>query len=222
MNAKPYDYDQIADICVVWWWSLQQRETPGGRHVSADKAALAQLRRIDIIDYGGAPAVDIGAALGIPAFRDFIRRMRGAQFRNSTIVRWLWDDRMTLEPFAIAASALAHTREDAGTGKLGATARFLGKPTKGEVGGNACFAEARFKRLIRTRNQDWPGLHLQARRIVAILGQKAPIGDLGASLILWNADPRIFKHWAFQYYQKDFEQAATEPETTVASTAPSA
>jgi hypothetical protein len=113
-------------------------------------------------------------------------------------------------PFAIAAATLAHIRADAGGNGRGATAKLLGQP-RGEGGESEdrLFAEARFKRLIRTRD-DWPGLLAQGRRIAAILDGQAPVGDLGASLILWNADPHVTRDWAFHYYQRDFAAPGRE------------
>ena len=71
-------------------------------------------------------------------------------------------------------------------------------------------AEARFKRLIRTR--DWPGLLDQGRRIVALLGRDAPVADLGASLLLWNAGPRTIRDWSFAYYGVAF--AGRDPDAS--------
>ena len=141
-------------------------------------------------------------------------RLQGLPIGNRQVERWLASKGEEWECFAIAAATLAHIRTDAG-GRRGATARLLGQPRGGE-GEDRLFAEARFKRLIRTRN-DWPGLLVQARRIAAILGKEAPVGDLGASLILWNADPRIARDWAFQYYQREFDMPEREAEPAITS-----
>lgn len=223
------DYDAIAKICVDWWRDLRSLNAAGkpivfknGGEKAPDRAALAELRRIGVIDFGGIPAVDSVSALGISAFRHLIRRLRDAQPGNYRVQRWLGiaeegngklKDR-EFSPFAIAAATLARIRTDVGDRKRGATAKLLGA---GEDD-NPLFAEARFKRLIRTRN-DWPGLSAQARRIAAILGREAPVGDLGASLILWDADQRITRDWAFQYYQGEF--AAPEREVENPATSPS-
>jgi hypothetical protein len=217
MSAED-DYKSIADACTLWWRRLQGL-TDGGKEIpgkSPDRAALAQLRRIGVIDLSGIPAVDTASALSISAFRELIHRLRGIPPGNYWVRRWLGIEsagsgaRETIElsPFAIAAATLAHIRADAGGQRCGVTAKALGA---GEDDARL-FAEARFKRLIRTRN-DWPGLLAQARRIAALLGkEKAPVGDLGASLILWNADPHITRDWAFQYYQKDYAIPEREAE----------
>ena len=208
------DYEVIADACTNWWQELQSLNPAGkpvvfnsGGEKAPDRAALAQLRRIGVIDLGGAPAVDVAGALDVSAFRMLMLRLL-TQLENNRIgswqvKRWLESKGERWEPFAIAAATLALIRTDAGGGRRGATAKLLGQP-RGEGGEieDRLFAEARFKRLIRTRD-DWPGLFAQARRIAAILNKEAPIGDLGASLILWNADLHITRDWAFQYYRRE-------------------
>ncbi len=223
MSRTPTSYASLSQVCRAWWGDLQELKKDDEVVRPRDRRALAELRRIDVIDFGGTPVVDIGNAAGIPAFRALIRRLREAardeKLTNRRLLHWLSEDDPELSPFAIAAATLARIREDSG-GKelqLGATARRLGAPrAEGADKGDRLFAEARFKRLIRTRD-DWPDLMRQARRIAAILEGEAPIGDLGASLILWNADPRIIRDWAFEYYQQEFTPAdPDEPGSTVA------
>ena len=202
------DYIAIAKICTDWWRELQSLNAVGkpiGDPPKApDRAALAQLRRIAVIDLGGAPAVDVAGALDISAFRMLMDRLQGQRIGNWRVQQWLASQAREWEPFAIAVATLAHIRVDVGGNRRGATAKLLGQPRgEGGEGDDRLFAEARFKRLIRTRN-DWPGLLGQARRVAAILDKQAPIGDLGASLILWNADPGVIRDWAFQYYQREF------------------
>lgn len=229
---KRDDYKELAWICRSWWrWlnALDKDGKPilfGGTEKPRDRAALAELRRIDVSDFDGMPMVDIGQALGVPAFRDLVLRLREAvqekKLSNGRLLRWLSEDNPELAPFAIAAATLARVREDCGgeRAKRGETARLLGAPrSEGADKDDRLFAEARFKRLIRTRD-DWPDLMSQARRVAAILEREAPIGDLGASLILWNADLGIVRDWAFQYYgQREFEpvepsDAAAVPNNT--------
>ena len=199
------DYEVIADACTNWWRELQSLNPAGkpvvfkgGGEKSPDRAALAQLRRIGVIDLSGAPTVNVAGALDISAFRTLVARLQRLPIRNWQVRRWLASKAEEWEPFAIAAMTLALIRADAGSNRRGATAKLLGAGDDED----RIFAEARFKRLIRARN-DWPGLLAQARRIAAILNKEAPIGDLGASLILWNADPHIARDWAFQYYQRE-------------------
>jgi hypothetical protein len=217
------DYGAIYGVCTAWWRGLQRLDDDGrpiiskgsGSPLPPDRAALARLRRIGVVALNEGEAVDVGHALGIPAFRELIDGLRWNLDDKSRAKRQLDAARPHLEPFAIAAATLAFIRADAGNGAKdrGATARMLGAP-RGENASadERLFAEPRFKRLIRTRD-DWPGLLSQARRIAAILEKEAPIGDLGASLILWNADPRVSRDWAFQYYSQRPFEAAAERET---------
>lgn len=209
------DYEIIADACTNWWRELQSLN-PAGKPIvfatggvkPADRAALAQLRRIGVIDLGGAAAVDVAGVLDVSAFRMLMARLQGLPIRNWQVARWLASKAEEWEPFAIAGVTLALIRADAGGNRRGATAKLLGAGDDED----RVFAEARFKRLIRTRN-DWPGLLVQARRIAAILGKEAPVGDLGASLILWNADIYITRDWAFQYYQRESAAPGREAES---------
>jgi len=221
MIKLPDDYTTLNAIFTKWWRALRRLDGKGdpipsrvGAILSPDRKSLAELRRIDVIDIGGHSVVDIEAALGVPAFRKLIGEIRIAGLRNRLIKRWLDLDESTLEPFAIAAAALARIREDTGGSiKCGGTARLLG-------GEEPIFAEPRFKRLQRS-SDDWPDLLAQARRIGAILEKKAPVGDFGASLVLWNAEPSIRTRWAFNYYQGELEGDDTPQPPTDATAAPS-
>ena len=226
MTEQPRDYDVLADVFKEWWGDLQSLSKAGnpiligGSPKPPNRKALAELRRINIADEGGQAVVDITRALGIDAFRDLVQRLRASKLGPDSKVRpWLRADGMCLEPLAIAAATVARVREDNG-GKsdwCGATAKMLGEGFPEEQ----VFAEPRFKRLMRSK-ADWPDLMAQARRIAAILERKAPIGDLAASLVLWNAEPGIRRDWAFQYYQKSFEAPDLPPTTEAASpTSPS-
>ena len=84
------------------------------------------------------------------------------------------------------------------------TAALLGE------GDPPLFAEARFKRLIRTDNP--AELLPQTIRVVKILGKKAPVGELGVSLLLWGPD--VKKRWAFAYWQKKYIPAEPLAETS--------
>ncbi len=224
MTERPRDYDVLADVFTMWWRSLQRldgsdkpiRTSGTGTPLPPNRQALAELRRIGIVDEDGTPAVDVARALSIPAFGDLIKRLRNEPNLSQSVKLWLTNDRPCLEPFAIAAATLARVREDSNTGsRRGVTAKLLGSERSKEAK-EPLFAEARFKRLVRCRN-DWPDLMAQARRIAAILEKKAPIGDLGASLVLWNTDPHISRDWAFQYYQRDFEKPADDEVRPVAT-----
>ena len=221
MSSPSDDYKVLADTFTSWWRELQDLDKKTGEpkkesNGHRDRAALAQLRRINVTPGSdGAPLIDIGSAWEISEFRELIERICRYRktLKNIHVRKWLDGDTLTLEPFAIAAAALARIREDStpvdkGKGetlhKRGATARLLG------AGESRPLAEVRFKRLMRCRN-DWPDQMIQARRIAAILERRAPVGDLAASTVLWNAEPRIVRDWAFQYYQEDFQPAPVAP-----------
>ena len=215
MTEQPHDYNVLADVFTMWrrdLHSLSKAGNPiliGGAPKPPNRRALAELRRINIAPEGGVDAVNVTRALGIDAFRDLVQRLRASDLApNSRVRPWLRADGMCLEPFAIAAATVARIRDDSGSKSdwCGATAKLLGEGFPEEQ----VLAEPRFKRLMRSRD-DWPDLMAQARRIAAILERKAPIGDLAASLVLWNAEPRIRRDWAFQYYQKSFEEPETAP-----------
>ena len=207
MSASTDDYTILSATFVGWWRGLQslgeisgQEIRIGGKPKSPDRAALAELRRIDVTLTDAGPAVDVARALAVPAFRDLVTRLQRADFADgSRVMRRLVEDHLGLEPLAIAAATLARVRADAGGGR-GATAALLGEGID-DKRPKPRFAEARFKRLIRCRN-DWADLMAQARRVAAILEREAPVGDLGASLVLWNDGPRITRDWAFAYYQR--------------------
>ncbi len=220
MRQKPKDYDSLHKLFTNWWRSLHRLDQNGkqvfvGSHrtpLAPDRKTLAELRRIDIAEAQGQDAVDVDFALSIPTFRLLVGSIKGLEPGNHIIKSWLRDDAFNLAPFAIAAATLARIREDTGAKACGATAIMLG-------GNEPLFAEARFKRLMRTRD-DWPDLLVQARRLAAILGKAAPIGDLGASLLLWNADPSIRTRWAFNYYRGELEKdAETEPQPSATTSA---
>ena len=98
---------------------------------------------------------------------------------------------------ALAAITLAHVEKDSVASEnnlaFPRAAQLLGE------GDPPLFAEARFKRLIRT--DDPAELLAQMVRAVKILGKAAPVGELGRSLLLWG--PAVKKRWAFAYWQKN-------------------
>lgn len=215
MSTAGSDYDVLAGVFLAWWRELQSLTKSGkpililGAPKPPNRKALAELRRINTVSEAGRDVVDIGRALGSDAFRDLLLRLNSSDLHTQSKVRaWLGEGSPQLEPFAIAAATLARIREDSSvaTGRPGATARLFGEGFPD----THVFAEPRFKRLLRCRD-DWPDLIAQARRVAAILERKAPIGDLSASLVLWNVEPRIRRDWAFQYYQRSFAAPDVSP-----------
>lgn len=209
-----YEYDVLANVFQRWWRGLNGLSLADGKPIavggapkSPDRAALAELRRIDIVEEGSRSVVDVGHAMGVPAFQALLVDVRRSRLRRDSDVRRHIAE-AEIEPFAIAAATLARVRDesDSGETRRGATAALLGKGYPDEH----VFAEPRFKRLIRCRS-DWPGLLAQMRRVAAILERSAPVGDLGASIVLWNDDPRIRRDWAFAYYGRGFASPGATP-----------
>ena len=96
---------------------------------------------------------------------------------------------------ALVAAVLTRVRSG---GKEGAapTAARLGEKKDRSDEASRLMAEARFKHLIRAGSD--AELLDHGRRIVALLGRDAPVGHLGASLLLWG--PSVVRQWAFDYY----------------------
>jgi hypothetical protein len=69
-------------------------------------------------------------------------------------------------------------------------------------------AESRFLRLMRA--QTTGDLFDQARRLVVLLKRAAPVGELGASLLVWLVDPEVRRTWARSYYGLNRTDAATD------------
>ena len=175
--------------CRQWWRRLNGVDHEGaGNRVLADRKSRAELRRI------GASASDTGDSVNlINAYAiDIFHRLREHVAATGA--------RVGDEKVALAAAVLANVDKD--LGDQNSTASLLGE------GDPPPFAEVRFKRLIRT---DEPAELLpQMVRAVKILGKAAPVGELGASLLLWG--PNVKKRWAFAYWQKTFipvEQSET-------------
>ena len=71
-----YDYDVLSNVLKHWWRGLHRVLDADGESISdsgkappPDRAALAELRRIDLIEEGGRNVVDIGHAMSVAAFR---------------------------------------------------------------------------------------------------------------------------------------------------------
>jgi len=209
MANRPKDYVALHAVFTRWWHGLQGVDRHGRE--GRDRKSLAELRRINVVPIGGHSVIDVADAVGVDSFQRLIKAVGGLSVADP------------LEPFIIAATTLARIREDTRTGPAdrGATASLLGMP-RSEGSTEKLFAEARFKRLMRSID-DWPDLLAQARRVGAILEKKAPVGDLGASIVLWNADPSIRTRWAFNYYQGELEpETADAPKpSSEATSAPS-
>ncbi|MDZ5649990.1 type I-E CRISPR-associated protein Cse2/CasB [Nitrospirillum sp. BR 11828] len=188
-----------------WWDGLTDA---ANGHLNPNRAALARLRRLDTRDDGTGPVPDLATALTEEAFRRLYRTARAWQ--PQTLLPLAWD-----EALVVVAATLAHVRADQPGRK---TAALLGGPDDGTP---RLLAEARFLRLMRVETA--AELMDQARRLVALLGRAAPVGELGASLFLWRARPQVRRAWARAYYGLEpagRSAAAPTPSTPFGEDAP--
>jgi CRISPR system Cascade subunit CasB len=185
----------LSPIFQDWWSSLTDAEHDGR---NADRAGLAQLRRIGRVSAEGSAEPDLAVALTVNAFRALYKRI-GARTDRAEHPDWDLD-------LVIAATALAHVREH----KQGQTTASL---LWGADLQTPLMAESRFKRLIRSDSAG--DLFDQARRLVALLKDKAPVGELGASLFLWRTQPKIRRDWARAYYRLDRSGEAATPANSI-------
>lgn len=207
-------FEMIGGICREWWVDIAAidpktgEEKAGGR---PHRAELAQLRRIGVDRLATSERIDVAAACQLGAYR----QLRGALglVKSSYFHGWNADDDFD-QAAAVVAAILARVRTENPRLKDERVARLLGLGKDGRAvrddddAAARVMAEARFKRLIRTR--DWPGLLDQGRRIVNLLGRDVPVADLGASLLLWNAGSSVIRRWSFAYYGVDFADRARD------------
>ncbi len=167
--------------CREWWRKLNGVDSDGvADRMLADRKSRAELRRIGSRASEAGDALNLASAYAVDRF--YRLRDRCAELGV----------RIHDESIALAAAVLAHV--DIDLQDQVETASLLGD------GDPPVFAEARFKRLIRT---DQPAELLpQLVRAVKILGKAAPVGELGASLLLWG--PTVKKRWAFAYWQRKY------------------
>jgi CRISPR type I-E-associated protein CasB/Cse2 len=174
----------LRGVVQTWWRGLQGLNPGTGDEIPGlepKRAELARLRRIATAAEDGQYSVALVDAFAVNSFLDLWRRV-------AEVTQAEPEDALA-EYAAVAAVTLARVRIDAGRTD---TASMLGDPRDTPV-----FAETRFRRLIRTEQA--ANLFDQGRRITAILGATAPVGELGASLILWR-DPKVRRRWTFSYY----------------------
>jgi hypothetical protein len=187
-----HSYSRLVEVFETWWHRMNATDKDGGRGDTADRADAARLRRVDLVDGGTGPRPDIATALTVESFRRLHQRTRhyAQQFDA-------WE-----ESLVAAAIALAHVRTD-----------VPGRTTAMLLGGNAdadqrLMADARFLRLIRAGSSG--ELMDQGRRLVALLKGAAPVGDLGASLLLWLDDPNRRREWARAFYGLTAQTSSTD------------
>lgn len=176
-----------------WWASLHDIHNDG-KH--ADRGQLAKLRRLDLVDYGDGPAPDYVTALSREPFHELEKKI------ESILNQKLSPNQQ--EDLVIVASTLAQIRQNDG----GKTAAALG----GQKDEDRIMKETRFLRLMRV--QTAAELFDQARRLSALLKNKAPVGDLALSLFRWREDPAVRRNWARAYYHLDQGGFETDPSST--------
>lgn len=183
-------------ICRAWWLELYDADADTGeerKHSRADRGHIARLRRIGTLSDGVCETIDITAALGVEPYW---------LLRNRLIGLWnAWPEErrprvVDIESrIALVAAVLARVRKS-GKADAAPTAARLGEKKDRSDEASRLMAEARFKHLIRADSD--AELLDHGRRIVALLGHDAPVGHLGASLLMWG--PAVVRQWAFDYY----------------------
>jgi CRISPR system Cascade subunit CasB len=165
------------------WWRGLQPYRDGDRNPAADRAALARLRRADLL-----------AAMSDPATFDL--------FRSLGLTRP--DD---LPDVALCAAVLAGVREELPPPRdREHPARALGPPSSGAVE-QAVMKPLRFRRLIEA---DAPEERLTLlRRAVQLADRRLNVRELAAACLDWSERRR--QRWIFEYYNAGFAAPAAEP-----------
>ena len=178
-DVPPAERDQRRRIVRHWWQSLQPLRADGTSNPSADRGALARLRR-------AATPLDI---LDEEAVFDLHRRLRFGRGKS---------DR-TLVTVAITASVLARVREHDPQRK---PARAAGRERFADAElETAALSPGRLRRLLAARDPD--EVHRQMRRLVDLCGPALDVGALGVLILDWFDDDRGRKartRFAYDYY----------------------
>jgi len=205
----------IGRICRDWWCALAAIDPKTGKEIDGkdvNRAELARLRRICTDDRTGGETVDTSYAIQQFAYGQLLRRLHPiarSAFRGPRA------DLEFEEAVAVVAATLARVREDTRPNVKVAERLGLGKDGKAVTDDEAArvMSVLRFKHLVRTR--DWPGLLDHGRRIVLLLDRDVSVADLGASLLLWNASPKVIRDWSFAYFQAELAAPAEAADETV-------
>lgn len=188
MNAA-IDEPAIRRVFRTWWHGLTDADNAG---LNRQRGPLARLRRIDLADGPAGRSPDVIAALSEESFRTLCNRITALYPLGD-----LADDRV--EDLVTAAVTLARIREEPhDPGKRDRPTAWLlgGKDDESRV-----MKEGRFLALMRAETS--ADLFDQARRLPELLGGAAPVGELGASLLLWRRTPWVRRNWARNYYRLD-------------------
>ena len=157
-----------AGIAVQWWRGMQPSFANGERNPNADRAALARLRRADLLAAMQDPAT-------FALFRALERRQPAA-----------------LLEVALCAAVLAGVREHRPGER---PARTLGPPSI-ETVEQAAMKPLRFRRLIEAETPEDRLLTL--RRAVQLADRKLNIRELAAACLDWSEPRRqrwIFEYY---------------------------
>jgi CRISPR system Cascade subunit CasB len=152
-----------------WWRALQPNRPNGERNPTADRAALARLRRADLY-----------AAMSDPATFDLFRRLGRRKPEQ-------------LPEVALCAGVLAGVREDRSNEH---PARTLGPPGFDSVE-QAAMKPLRFRRLIEAEALEERLLLL--RRAVQLADRRLNVAQLAAACLDWSDHRRqrwIFEYYA--------------------------
>jgi CRISPR system Cascade subunit CasB len=172
-----------ASIAVQWWRGLQPNFSNGERNPNADRAALARLRRADLL-----------AAMQDPA--------------TFTLFRALGRQRPTeLPEVALCAAVLAGVREDRPGER---PARTLGPPSI-ETVEQAAMKPLRFRRLIEAATLDERLGAL--RRAVQLADRRLNLRELAAACLDWSEGRRqrwIFEYYNAGFAAPTSEPASEE------------
>jgi CRISPR system Cascade subunit CasB len=171
-----------ARIAIRWWRGLQPNFANGERNPNADRAALARLRRADLL-----------AAMQDPTTFDLFRKLERRRPAE-------------LPGVALCAAVLADVRENPGEHlPRDNPARTLGPPSI-EAAEQAAMKPLRFRRLIEAEAPEDRLIAL--RRALQLAGHKLNPYELAAACLHWSEARR--QRWIFEYYNAGF--AAPEPE----------
>jgi len=163
--------DQIV-AAARWWRRLQPNTATGERNPTADRAALARLRRADLFSAMDDPAT-------FELFRELGRRRP--------------ED---LPDVALCAAVLAGVRDELPPPRdREHPARTLGPPSL-EAVENAVMKPLRFRRLLEADTQEERLLAL--RRAVQLADRRLNLRELAAACLDWSELRQ--RRWIFEYY----------------------
>jgi CRISPR system Cascade subunit CasB len=158
-----------AGAAARWWRGLQPSRPNGEPNPLSDRAALARLRRIDLL-----------SAMSDQATFDLFRAL-GRNLAEE------------LPDVALCAAVLASVREDS---RNEHPARTIGAPTAEKVD-QALMKPLRFRRMIEAEDPEERLTLL--RRAVQLAGRKLNVRELAAACLDWSQDRRrrwIFEYYA--------------------------